>query len=252
MALLDWPMTLIGYPAHRRCGVPVVGVSHMTTHQALRFAEATGMFTGWILADGPAPQVEGILPDTPTWVALAEFFVERRVAYTEGMVSGSLVFASAVPADGRPPADRSLATWAAGQGKPWVEVVDNELAYWGGLDNARMEALLRWFIASRPLDRDWRETVLEPQTASELRAGLFHTGLTRNLALTRAGRKPSVDLWGGVHHRCMLDHESLPPPSAVGNGWRLALRGTTWQARPLEGISPLDDERARITPPVER
>ena len=252
MALLDWSMSMIGYPAHRRCGVPVVGLSHMSVHAALRFAEAHGLFTGWVVSSGPAPHLEGLRPEVPTWVALAEFFVERRVAYTEGMISGALTFVHAVPADGQPPEDRSIEAWAESLRKPWVQVIDNEVAYWGGVDDVLVDALLCWHLCERPIDKPWTQTSLEPEGAAVLRRQLFATGLTRNLSLCRNGWRTAVDLWSGVHHRCMLDHGVHPPLSSIQQGWRAQLRGDVWSVQELDGNCPLDDERGRVTPPVQR
>ena len=102
MPILNWSSTILGYPAHARSAVPVIALSHMNTHEALRFAESIGLFTGWIITEQPQPLLQGLLEGKPSWVSLAEMFVERRIVKTEGMVSGSVVFTAAVPADGDP------------------------------------------------------------------------------------------------------------------------------------------------------
>lgn len=248
MGLLDWSMTILGYPAHRLSGAAVVGVSHMSTHAALRFAEGIGCYTGWIVADSDQPQLEGLRAGEPTWVALAELFVEGRVANTEGVVSGSLVFASAVPASGPPPEDRSLIAWAEEGGRAWLEVRDNETAYFGGLSDAALEGLLAWFACQRPLDADWRATRFEPSLAEDLRGGLFDHGWTRNGSLVATGRRPQVELWAGVHERSVLEHHEVHRLSAVHRGLRLTLAGDTWRGAEIEGPCPLDDHTGRSVP----
>jgi len=107
-ASLNWSMTIVGYPKHQRSGTTVVGVSHMTTHEVMRFAEALNFYTGWLLSEGAQPQLEGVRAGRPMWIALAEMFAERRIVKTEGIASGALVFAAAAAANGQPPGDRSL------------------------------------------------------------------------------------------------------------------------------------------------
>ena len=176
MPLLDWSMNIVGYPPHQRSGSAVVGVTHMSTHTALRVAEALGLYTGWLQAEGEQPQLEGIEVRDPAWVVLAELFVEQRVAYTEGVVSGSLVFGAAVPANGQPPRDRSLIAWTEAGGRPWMQIVDNENVYFGGLDEAGIDLLLSWFLCQKPLDLEWREQTLDPDAGAALRRGLFQHG----------------------------------------------------------------------------
>jgi hypothetical protein len=187
-AAQNWSMTILGYRRHQRSAAAVVGVSHMSTHEVMRFAETLQLYTGWLLATGSQPQLEGVRAGRPTWVALAEMFADRRIAKTEGVTSGSLVFVAAVPAQGQPPTDRPLTQWADEQRLPWVEVVDNEAAYWGGLSDAQVDRLLAWFCAQRPLELDWRESAFDAATSARLRHGLFEHGWTRNLELARPGR----------------------------------------------------------------
>ena len=52
MATQNWSMSLTGYPAHARSGTRVIGVSHMSTFAAIRVAEALGLATGWLFAEG--------------------------------------------------------------------------------------------------------------------------------------------------------------------------------------------------------
>ena len=97
MPILNWSSTILTYPAHARSAVPVIALSHMNTHEALRFAESIGLFTGWVITEQPQPLLQGLLEGKPSWVSLAEMFVERRIVKTEGMVSGSVIFTAAVP-----------------------------------------------------------------------------------------------------------------------------------------------------------
>ncbi|HYE04737.1 MAG TPA: hypothetical protein VEL07_04370 [Planctomycetota bacterium] len=246
MRAQNWSMTILGYRRHQRRAAAMVGVSNMSTHNVMRFAEALSLYTGWLHASGSQPQLEGVRAHRPTWVALAELFADRRIAMTEGVTSGSLVFVAAVPAAGQPPTDRPLAQWADEQRLPWVEVVDNEIAYWGGLDDAQSDRLMAWFCCQRPLDGDWRTTTFDPPTAARLRAGLFDHGWTRNLELVRPGKKPTCELWGGVHQACILDHRQAPVPSQVHDGVRLTLADGTWTGKDIADRCALSDETGKI------
>lgn len=246
MATSNWSMTVIGYPAHRRSGSPVVGLSHMSTHEVLRFAETMQLATGWLRAEGSQPQLERVRGGDTTWVALAELFADRRVVMTDGLASGSLVYVAAKPGHGTPPADRTLAAWAVEHQLTWVEVIDNEIAYWGGLKPLQIDRLLAWFLCQRPLVHDWRTTRLLAPIAGRLRQGLFEHGWTRNLELAKAGKEPVVDLWGGVHATCILDHAALPTPSRVGTGVHLALVGEEWNGSELGGRCPLNDDNGKL------
>lgn len=246
MAISNWSMNVIGYPAHRRSGSPVVGVSHMSTHEVLRFAEVLQLATGWLRAEGSQPQLERVRGNDTSWVSLAELFADRRVVMTDGLASGSLVFVAARPAHGTPPADRTLAAWAVERQLTWVEVIDNEIAYWGGLKPPQVDRLLAWFLCQRPLDRDWRATRLPPPLAGRLRHGLFEHGWTRNLELVKTGKRPSVDLWGGIHATCILDHAALPAPSRVNTGFHFALAGDEWEGAELGGRCPLNDDNGKL------
>ena len=243
-------MTIIGYTEHQLSGARVVGVSHMSTHAALRFAESIGLFTGWLITESEQPQLEGIQSGAPTWVALAEMFVEGRVANTEGIVSGTVIFAAAVPANGKPPRDRSMKTWAEEGGRVWIEVIDNETAYIGGLDDDGVDKLLQWFVAQLPLNLDWRETDFEDEIRSDLRSGLFEHGWTRNCSLVTSGWRTSVDLWSGVHARCVLPHDDLKHLNSQPMGVRLSLKGECWHGRTLGDACPLDVDTGRATPPL--
>jgi hypothetical protein len=179
-------------------------------------------------------------------VALAEMFADRRVVMTDGIASGTLTFVAAVPATGQPPGDRALTAWADDRQLPWVEVIDNEVAYWGGLTAGQVDRLLAWFCCQRPVDQDWRAVRVAAPVAARLRAGLFEHGWTRNLALVREGKKPTVDLWGGVHGSCILDHRHLPLPSQVHTGVRLALVGEEWTAKDLGDRCSLSDDTGKL------
>ena len=246
MATSNWSMTVIGYPAHRRSGSPVVGLSHMSTHEVLRFAETMQLATGWLRAEGSQPQLERVRGGDTTWVALAELFADRRVVMTDGLANGSLVYVAAKPGHGTPPSDRTLAAWAVEHQLTWVEVIDNEIAYWGGLKPLQIDRLLAWFLCQRPLAHDWRTTRLLAPIAGRLRHGLFEHGWTRNLELVKAGKEPVVDLWGGVHATCILDHAALPTPSRVGTGVHLALHGEEWNGSDHNGRCPLNDDNGKL------
>jgi hypothetical protein len=234
MALLNWSMTIAGYHAHARSGSRVVGISHMSTHEALRFAENQELSTGWLLAEGSQPQLERVRQGTPVGVSLGELFAESRVVKTEGLASGSLVFTSASPARGQPPGDRSLIAWAEERHQPWVEVIDNDAAYWGGLSDPQIDRLLAWFLCRRPVEQDWRKVTVEAKTAAHLRQGLFEHGWTRNLELVKTKPRTTLELWGGVHRKCILDPAAFPSPTQVQIALRLELEDAQWWGRELE------------------
>jgi hypothetical protein len=243
---LNWSMTAVGYRRHTRNAVAVVGLSHMSTHNVLRFAEDLQLYTGWLQTEGAQPQLEGMrAADRPTWVALTEMFAEQRVVKTEGIASGTLTFVAAVPAHGQPPAG-ALIAWADERSLPWVEVVDNEVAYWGGLADAQIDRLMTWFCCQRPLTCDWRTTTIDPRLAARLRHGLFEHGWTRNLELAKVGRKVTQDLWGGVHASCILEHVNLMPPSRIGQGLRITLAGTEFAATDIGDRCVLDDATGKL------
>lgn len=233
MALLNWSMTIVGYPAHTRCAARVVGVTHTTTHDALNFAENIGLHTGWMQLEGSQPQLERIREGTRVGVSLPELFASSKVIQTEGIASGALTFVAADPARGKPPGDRSLVTWADELGAPWIQVVDNDAAYLGGLSDAQIDRLLTQFLSRRPVEVDWRKATIDPRLAARLRAGLFDHGWTRNLGLVKPGRRTLADLWGGVHRTCILDHSASPTPLQAQVGLRLSCDNGTWSGKDL-------------------
>jgi len=239
-------MTIAGYGAHQRRAAEVVGVSHMSTHEVMRFAEVAQCYTGWLLAEGSQPQLEGVRAGTAQWVALAEMFADRRIVMTDGLASGPLLFVAALPAHGQPPADRPLLDWADGHRLPWVQIIDNEAAYWGGLSEALVERLLAWFCSQRPLALDWRTTRFDRTAAGRLRRGLFDHGWTRNLDLVKSARRTTVDLWGGVHGSCILDHRQFPVPSTAHAGVRLTLADHQWTAGDLGERCQIDDDNGKL------
>lgn len=247
MPSLDWSVNILGYPAHTRSAAPVIAVSHMATHEALRFAEAVGLFTGWIITESPQPQLEGLLEGEPSWVSLAELFAERRVAKTEGVTSGTVVFAATVPADGDPPADRTLITWAEELGRPWLLVVDNECTYLGNLNDIMTDALLRWFCTRFPLEQRWQETRFDTRLARGLVTGLYEHGWTRNLTLVEPGTFARQELWAGLQNRSILEHPPTHGLASLQSGLRLTLRGTTWTSQPINDHEcPIDQELGRV------
>jgi hypothetical protein len=243
---LNWSMTAIGYAKHRRGLAAVAGISHMSTHDVLRFAEELHFYTGWLFAQGAQPQLERVKEGQPIWVALAEMFADQRIAQTEGVASGSLIFVAAVRANGTPPSDRSLTAWADENRLPWIEVINNEVAYWGGLSEEHLEALLRWFCCQRPTEQDWKTTSFDKQLWARVRGGLFDHGWTRNLELSKGAPKPRVDLWGGVHRSSILDHQQLHPPGRVNVGLRMTLSGTVWSGKELSERCVLDDDTGKL------
>lgn len=242
MATQNWSMTITGYPAHTRSGTRVVGASHMSTFAALRLADAMGVASGWLFAEGSQPQLADVRSGAPVFVQVAQALATRMVVQTEGLASGSLVFAAAAKTDGEPLTGRTLTAWAEAKQRPWVEVIDNEFAYWGGLDDRQLGRLLAWFVGQRPLDLDWTRLRLEPRTQARLAHGLFEHGWSRNLELVR---KERTDLWGGVHARCPLDRGHLPLPSQAQTCLRLRIELGEAEGREVADRCPLDDETGK-------
>lgn len=247
MPSYNWSMTAMGYPEHRRAGAAVVGLSNMSTHEVMRLAEHLGLASGWLMAEGSNPQLEGVRGGEPAYVQLEELFADRQVVMTDGLASGTLVFVAAPAAAGTPPTDRTLLAWADERRYPWVEIIDNEVAYWGALQTGQIERLLVWFLSVRPIDAEWRTARLAPTAAGRLLHGLFEHGWTRNLALAKPGGKPSVELWGGVHGTCLLDHANSLPPARVGIGLRCVLSGTEWSASDAGVRCPLSDDTGKLS-----
>lgn len=243
--MLNWSMTAAGYPAHTRSGARVVGVSHMSTFAAMRFLEEIGVSTGWLLAEGSQPQLERVTVGRATRVGLPELFAERRVVRTEGLASGSLLFAAGARA-GEPPPDRPLIPWAEARGQVWLELVDNEVAYWGGLEDGHLDRLLLWFICQRPIEIDWRSLRIEPRTMTLLRHGLFEHGWSRNLALVKPERGIS-ELWGGIHRHALVDTRHHPRPGAVQVGLRLRQEFREIDAKDILERCPLDDDTGKLS-----
>ncbi len=243
MPTQNWSMSLTGYPAHARSGTRVVGVSHMSTFSAMRVAEGMGLASGWLFAEGSQPQLEGFRAGAPQSVVLGHILASRMVVQTEGLANGSLVFAAARPDDGAPLSGRSLIAWAEAKGRAWVEVIDNEVCYWGGLDDARLAQVLCWFLSQRPMDLEWKKLVIEGRTFTRLRNGLFEHGWTRNLGLVSPGKHQ--DLWAGVHQTCMLEHSRLPLPSRVAVGLRLRADLGEFTARDIADRCPISDESGK-------
>jgi len=219
----------------------------MSTFAALRFCEDLGIRSGWILSEGSQPQLDQVEAGTPTWVALSKLFADARIVATEGLASGRLVFAAATPAAGRPLTDRPLTAWAEQHHQPWLEVVDNEICLWGGLSDHHLSSLLAWFVCQRPLGVDWKSVRVESRCFSRLRQGLFEHGWTRNLALVRADRK-TVDLWGGAHRTCMLDHLGKPLPAQANTGVRARIDLGEMSASELTERCPIADDTGKLTP----
>jgi hypothetical protein len=244
---VNWSTTAIGFPPHAKAGVRVVAISHMSTFAALRLCEDIGIRTGWILADAQQHQLEQVPADAPTWVALGKLFADARVIATEGLASGRLVFAAATPAAGKPIDDRPLTAWAEQHHQPWLEVVDNEICWWGGLSDIQLARLLAWFTCQRPIEVDWKAVRVESRCFARLRQGLFEHGWTRNLALVRPERK-SLDLWGGVHRTCMIEHAGIALPGQANTGVRLRIDLNELSATDLTERCPVADDNGKLAP----
>ncbi len=245
MPLLNWSMTMIGYHAHALSGARVLGVSHMSAFAALAFARDLGLRHGWLQTTGPGAQIPGKPPGAISYAAISDLLEDMRSARTEGLVSGSLLLAAVPRTAGEPPQGAHLRPWAESRRSPWVQVIDNEHAYWGGLDDQQTLRLLTWFLCQRPIEVDWRKVVMDQRAVVRLRGGLLEHGWTRNLELVRADRG-TTDLWGGVHRSCLLDHGHLSAPSRVGMGLRLRLDLGEITAREITDLRcPLNDETGR-------
>ena len=253
MALLDWSMSLVGYPPHRLSGVAVVGISHTPCHDALRLAQSCGFERGWLWADGPQPHFVDLSIDQPQWVQLDELFRQQRIAMTEGLVGGTVSFVAAAEGVEPPPAGDDVRAWAERQGQPWLLMIDNEFCRWGGLTDAHTDRLLAWFVGNRPLPVACRRWSFAASVAEQLRVGLFDHGWTRNGELVSDGRRPTVQLWGGVHGRSILDHDGTRQLSLVQRGVRLIADAAAarWQLQRLPEDCPLDDETGRLARRLE-
>ncbi len=180
----------------------------------------------------------------PIRINVADLLKERRVVMTDGLSSGSVTYAAVTDAI-EPPSDRTLMSWADEVAKPWVEVVDNEIAYWGGLTDLQIDTLLAWFVTQRPLAGGWRDVTFAPGVAARLRQVLFAHGWIRNVGLVRDGRKPSVELWAGVVNSCLLEHQGSLIPSVVGQGIRLSGAASGWTLVDVGSRCPLDDDAGK-------
>ena len=253
----DWAMSMIGYPAHRRAARPVVGLSHCHTHAALRLAEHLGWYTGWLVADSEQPQLVGLRPGEPVWMAIAEWFVDDRIPYTEGVISGNCTFVHATAAMGEPPSDRTLVEWAEEHQLAWFQVSDNEFSYWGGLDEQAHQALLTWFACQHLNDVDWRDVTMDQRLYHQLGVGLFAHGWTLNGELVQLGgllSKTRCDLWGGVpqHVNMRIDRQGVPAFSQVQQGMRLIFKQGGWQGQLLTCDCPIKDEDGRLIDPLAK
>ncbi|NRA36763.1 MAG: hypothetical protein HRU15_01370 [Planctomycetes bacterium] len=251
MPITDWSMTILGYQKHIYSGSEVIGVSHISTHDALVIADAVGMHNGWIWCDEMAAQLEDLPSDRPTWNKLSDLFEEERVIKTEGMVGGLLSFA-AVAEDLSPKADRQPREWAEDNSAPWLESIDNEMAFFGGLSEDQQRKLMLWFLCRRPLNGQWQEMSLDDVTWADLRKGLFHGGWSRNCNLVEDGRRVRQELWCGVHENCALDIADRPRLSLVNSGLKLRSHNHAWAIESREDKCPLDDDYARLFPPVRK
>ena len=253
MALLNWSMSLQGYPAQSLATRPAIGMSHISTYQLLRLFQGVGVRSGWLLDTSASDQVAGLDAGQVNWVDLDELFLGERVALTEGLVSGSLVFVAAASSDGTPPGDSadSLLSWAEDKQIPWARSIDNEYAYAGDLNETLITAIVTNFLSDRPLHIDWQRVTVSPTARHNLVQGLFEHGWTRNLSLVHDadGRRPTLDLWGGVFADCLLQGEGRPGLATVDLGVRLQLRGQQWEIdQVIETPCPLREESGQVRP----
>ena len=250
MALLDWSMTMLCYPAHRRSGAEVIGLSHMSLYAALHWAEMAGLSTGWLSADEDPLLLDGAVSGERNWVTLANLFMQGNVAQTEGVVSGTVTYVPAEPSNGSAPEDRDLIAWAEEQGLPWIQMVDNEYCYLGNVDDQVLRKLFIWFLNQRPLTQDGYDDTMTDRAFAAVRQGLESFGWTRNCSLVRLQRSVSQDLWAGVHERCILDKRGYHTLSEANLGMHFFRTNGCWQVNILENDCPLDDVYARVTPPL--
>ena len=256
MALLNWAMSLQGYPAQSLATRPAVGISHISTYQLLRIFQGVGIRSGWLLDTSASDQVAGLDAGQANWVDLDELFLGERVALTEGLVSGSLVFVAADSSAGTPPGEsaESLLSWAESNKSPWARSIDNEYAYAGDLTEALLTAVLTRFLSDRPLHVDWQRVTLTPTARHNLEQGLYEHGWTRNLSLVHDadGRRPTVDVWGGTFADSLLSGDGRPSLASVDLGVRLQLRGQQWEIdHVIESPCPLRDETGQVRPVAE-
>lgn len=250
MPITDWSMTILGYQEHVYSGSEVIGVSHMSTHDALVIADAVGLNHGWIWCDEMAAQLEDLPADRATWNTLQDLFADERVIKTEGMVGGLLSFVAAN--EDAVPDDRTPREWAEDKGCAWLESVDNEMAFFGGLNDQQQRQLMTYFLCRRPLDGQWKDTTIDDALWTELRSNLFQAGWTRNYNLVEDGRRIRQEIWAGIHENCPLDTNDRPCLSLMNSGLKLRNRNQAWFIESREGNCPLDDEYARLFPPVRK
>ena len=251
MPSTDWSMNMRGYERHTRSASAVIGVTHVSTYDALVVANVIGMQSGWIWCDEMAAQVEGLPSDRPTWAPITNLFAEQRVINTEGLVGGVLTFVHAEESPS-PDGSRSPQEWAEDNKRPWIQVVDNELAYWGGLNDDQQRLLCSWFCSRRPLDGQWKDRELSVEAWQSLKPGLFRHGYTRNCELVSDGRKFKQEWWAGVHQKSALAQEQLAALSAYNQGVLLRVHGQLWHVEKLDEECPLDDKFGRLHPPVTK
>ena len=256
MPLLNWSMSILGYPAQTYSTRPALGLSHISTYQLLRIFQGVGIRSGWLFDASASDQVSGLDSGQANWVDLDELFLGDRVALTEGLVSGTLVFVAAPQDAGSPPAtsEADLLSWAEDKKVPWARSIDNEYAYAGDLTDALLVACLNHFLSERPLHVDWQRVTLAPSTLHNLKEGLFQHGWTKNLSLVQDadGRRPMVDLWGGTFDDCLLQHDAQPNLTQADLGVRLQLRGQQWEIdQVIETPCPLRDDTGQVRPVEE-
>ena len=251
MPSTDWSMSILGYERHTRSGSEVIAVTHLSTHDALVLANAIGLQSGWIWCDEMAAQIEDLPSDRPTWAPLTTLFTEQRVANTEGMVGGALTFVHAQE-NTEPSKDVKPQQWAAGGKRAWVEIIDNEMAYWGGLNDEQQRLLVTWFCSRRPLDGQWQSREITMETWQQIKPGLFRHGWSRNCDLVSDGRKLKQEWWAGIHAKSALHTDLTQPLSVFNQGVLLRVQGQLWIAEPLSDKCPLDDKYGRLYPPVTK
>ena len=94
----------------------------------------------------------------------------------------------------------------------------------------------------------WQDVRFTTDLARRLQKGLFTHGWSINHNLVSEGRSGRVEIWGGVHERCILEHQAIHRLSSVNQGYRLTLRTSTWTGEAIEEDEcPIHDVTGRVS-----
>ena len=89
---------------------------------------------------------------------------------------------------------------------------------------------------------------VSPLTSPEGFKRAFNHGWSINHNLVSEGRAGKVDIWGGVHERCILEHQAIHRLGSVNEGYHLTLRTATWTGEAIhEDSCPIDDITGRVS-----